>query len=122
MRLASREKAILSQWEVGAGLVPGGGPMATAGQRASGRTSNDQPSLLNVHCQEERHDQRICRDYGTRTAQRRRGCTRSLIDFYRAFNARDLDGLAANWEPGDAPSMDNPDGRHPAWLAAVKAI
>jgi len=28
MRFASREKAILSQWEVGAALVPGGGPMA----------------------------------------------------------------------------------------------
>jgi enoyl-CoA hydratase/carnithine racemase len=28
MRFASREKALLSQWEVGAGLVPGGGPMA----------------------------------------------------------------------------------------------
>ena len=28
MRFASREKAILSQWEVGAGLVPGGGLMA----------------------------------------------------------------------------------------------
>ena len=28
MRFASREKAILSQWEVSAGLVPGGGPMA----------------------------------------------------------------------------------------------
>ena len=28
MRFANREKAILSQWEVGAGLVPGGGPMA----------------------------------------------------------------------------------------------
>lgn len=28
MRFASREKAIFSQWEVGAGLVPGGGPMA----------------------------------------------------------------------------------------------
>src|SRR6201981_873598 len=28
MRCASREKAILSQFEVGAGLVPGGGPMA----------------------------------------------------------------------------------------------
>jgi enoyl-CoA hydratase/carnithine racemase len=28
MRFASGEKAILSQWEVGAGLVPGGGPMA----------------------------------------------------------------------------------------------
>ena len=28
MRFASREKAILSQFEVGAGLVPGGGPLA----------------------------------------------------------------------------------------------
>jgi enoyl-CoA hydratase/carnithine racemase len=28
LRFASREKAILSQWEVGAALVPGGGPMA----------------------------------------------------------------------------------------------
>ena len=28
MRFASRENAILSQWEVGCGLVPGGGPMA----------------------------------------------------------------------------------------------
>jgi hypothetical protein len=34
----------------------------------------------------------------------------ALIDFYRAFNARDVDGLAANWEQGDAPSMDNPMG------------
>jgi enoyl-CoA hydratase/carnithine racemase len=28
MRFASREKAVLSQWEVGAGFAPGGGPMA----------------------------------------------------------------------------------------------
>lgn len=42
MRLASREKAILS--EVGAGLVPGGGPMATAASEHQERTSNDQPS------------------------------------------------------------------------------
>jgi enoyl-CoA hydratase/carnithine racemase len=28
MRFASLEKAVLSQWELGAGLVPGGGPMA----------------------------------------------------------------------------------------------
>ena len=34
----------------------------------------------------------------------------ALIDFYAAFNARDIDGLAANWEQGDAPSMDNPMG------------
>ena len=34
----------------------------------------------------------------------------ALIDFYRSFNARDLDGLAANWADGDTPSMDNPIG------------
>lgn len=28
LRFASREKAILSQWEIGASLVPGGGPMS----------------------------------------------------------------------------------------------
>jgi enoyl-CoA hydratase/carnithine racemase len=28
LRYASREKAVISQWEIGAGLVPGGGPMA----------------------------------------------------------------------------------------------
>jgi enoyl-CoA hydratase/carnithine racemase len=28
MRFASREKAVLSQWEVGSSLIPGGGPMA----------------------------------------------------------------------------------------------
>jgi ketosteroid isomerase-like protein len=34
----------------------------------------------------------------------------ALIDFYRAFNAGDLEALAANWAEGDAPSMDNPIG------------
>jgi hypothetical protein len=34
----------------------------------------------------------------------------ALIGFYRAFNARDLEGLEGNWEQGDAPSMDNPMG------------
>ena len=34
----------------------------------------------------------------------------ALIDFYRCFNAKDLDGLAAIWVAGDAPSMDNPIG------------
>ena len=29
----------------------------------------------------------------------------ALIEFYKAFNGRDLEGLAANWEQGDAPSM-----------------
>jgi hypothetical protein len=34
----------------------------------------------------------------------------ALVDFYRAFNAGDLNGLAANWADGDTPSMDNPIG------------
>jgi ketosteroid isomerase-like protein len=38
------------------------------------------------------------------------GALDALIGFYRAFNSRDLDGLAANWAEGDAPSMDNPIG------------
>jgi hypothetical protein len=42
MRFASREKAVLSQWEVGAGLVPGGGPMARL-PRLIGRGVNSLP-------------------------------------------------------------------------------
>lgn len=38
------------------------------------------------------------------------GAVDSLIDFYRAFNDRDLDALAANWAEGETPSMSNPIG------------
>lgn len=38
------------------------------------------------------------------------GALDALIGFYRAFNGRDLAGLAANWAEGDLPSMDNPIG------------
>lgn len=34
----------------------------------------------------------------------------ALIEFYHAFNTRDLDALARNWEEGEEPSMDNPIG------------
>jgi len=34
----------------------------------------------------------------------------ALIDFYRAFNRRDLDALEHHWAGGAAPSMDNPIG------------
>ena len=34
----------------------------------------------------------------------------ALIDFYRSFNASDLNALAANWAEGEVPSMDNPIG------------
>lgn len=36
--------------------------------------------------------------------------TDALIEFYRAFNARDLEALERNWASGQAPSMDNPIG------------
>ena len=38
------------------------------------------------------------------------GALDALIDFYRSFNASDLNALAANWADGEAPSMDNPIG------------
>jgi enoyl-CoA hydratase/carnithine racemase len=55
MRFASREKAIISQFEVGAGFAPGGGPMARlprmVGRRKSSQCQTTQfilspPSLL----------------------------------------------------------------------------
>ena len=50
-------------------------------------------------------------DITGREAQSGRGdALDALIEFYKAFNARDLDGLATNWERGDVPSMDNPMG------------
>lgn len=45
----------------------------------------------------------------------------ALIAFYRAFNAGDLDGLAANWAQGDAPSMDNPIGGIRRGWPAIRA-
>ena len=50
----------------------------------------------------------------------------ALVGFYRAFNAGDLDALAANWAPGERPSMDNPIGGirrgWPAIRAAYQAL
>jgi hypothetical protein len=34
----------------------------------------------------------------------------ALIEFYRAFNSADLQGLRAVWLDGSTPSMDNPIG------------
>ena len=47
---------------------------------------------------------------GTETQPSDGSALGALINFYRAFNARDLDGLAANWADGETPSMDNPIG------------
>ncbi len=47
---------------------------------------------------------------GTETPRGDGGLLDALIGFYRAFNARDMAGLAANWAEGEAPSMDNPIG------------
>ncbi len=34
----------------------------------------------------------------------------ALSEFYRAFNGRDMDAVATNWEDGDDIAMDNPLG------------
>lgn len=47
---------------------------------------------------------------GTETQARDGGPLDALIGFYRAFNCGDVDGLAASWAEGEAPSMDNPIG------------
>ena len=40
----------------------------------------------------------------------RTGDGSALVEFYRGFNTRDIDALAANWAEGSEPSMDNPIG------------
>jgi hypothetical protein len=42
----------------------------------------------------------------------------TLIGFYRAFNARDFEGLVANWAEGDLSNVDNPiSGIRGGWAA-----
>src|SRR5437016_2075017 len=55
------------------------------------------------------HDGTISEITGTETRAKDGGPLDALIEFYRAFNAGDLDALAANWAD-DTPSMDNPIG------------
>ena len=51
------------------------------------------------------------------------GALDALIDFYRSFNASDLNALAANWADGEAPSMDNPiGGIRRGWPAIRKVM
>ena len=47
---------------------------------------------------------------GSEIQSERHSALDALIEFYRAFNARDLAALAQNWAEGPAPSMDNPIG------------
>src|SRR2546425_10264344 len=51
------------------------------------------------------HDGTISEITGTETRAKDGSPLDALIEFYRAFNAGDLDALAANWADGDAPSM-----------------
>src|SRR2546425_9391435 len=49
------------------------------------------------------HDGTISEITGTETRAKDGSPLDALIEFYRAFNAGDLDALAANWADGDAP-------------------
>jgi ketosteroid isomerase-like protein len=45
-----------------------------------------------------------------------------VAQFYRAFNGRDLAGLAASWEPSEEAVMDNPVGGIARGWEAIRAI
>lgn len=47
---------------------------------------------------------------GTETKSGENSPIDALIEFYRAFNAGDMDGLKNIWVDGEEPSMDNPVG------------
>ena len=58
---------------------------------------------------------------------RERGCEGSspvaaLIDFYRAFNERDLAGMELNWASTEDASMDNPLGGIKRGWPEIKAV
>lgn len=46
----------------------------------------------------------------------------ALVHFYRAFNARDLDGVAANWEQAPTIAMDNPLGGIKRGWAEIRSV
>ncbi len=46
----------------------------------------------------------------------------ALADFYRAFNGRDLDGLAANWLGHEDVVMDNPIGGITRGWDAIRGV
>jgi SnoaL-like domain len=46
----------------------------------------------------------------------------ALMDFYRAFNGRDLAGLEKNWMDGEQPVMDNPIGDITRGWPAIRAV
>ncbi|MDW9413959.1 hypothetical protein GOB15_05715 [Sinorhizobium meliloti] len=47
---------------------------------------------------------------GSETGPGDGSATDALIEFYRAFNAANLEALEAVWSEGEAPSMNNPIG------------
>ena len=117
MRFASREKAILSQWEVGAGLVPGGGPMARL-PRLMGRGR-----ALEVLLGADGIDGDLAQTYGY--------VNRSLPDaeldhFVDALARRiasfDKQAIAATKRLVDTASLPSDEEIAPEWTALMAAI
>jgi len=117
MRFASREKAILSQWEVGAGLVPGGGPMARL-PRLMGRGR-----ALEVLLGADDIDGDLAQTYGY--------VNRSLPDaeldhFVDALARRiasfDKQAIAATKRLVDTASLPSDEEIAPEWTALMAAI
>ena len=75
MRFASSEKAILSQFEVGAGIVPGGGPMARLPRligrgRALGRWVGNPHCIVRQAGDQRDEAVRRCRQFAARLRDR----------------------------------------------------
>lgn len=117
IRFASREKAVLSQWEVGAGLVPGGGPMARL-PRLMGRGR-----ALEVLLGAEDIDGDLARLYGYVNRSLR---DRELDDFVDAFAKRiasfDKQAIAETKHLVDVASLPPDAEIAPEWDAFLSSV
>lgn len=117
IRFASREKAVLSQWEVGAGLVPGGGPMARL-PRLMGRGR-----ALEVLLGAEDIDGDLAQLYGYVNRSLR---DRELDDFVDAFAKRiasfDKQAIAETKHLVDVASLPPDAEIAPEWDAFLSSV
>lgn len=117
IRFASCEKAVLSQWEVGAGLVPGGGPMARL-PRLMGRGR-----ALEVLLGAEDIDGDLAQLYGYVNCSLR---DRELDDFVDAFAKRiasfDKQAIAETKHLVDVASLPPDAEIAPEWDAFLSSV
>ncbi len=117
MRFASREKAILSQWEVGAGLVPGGGPIARL-PRLMGRGR-----ALEVLLGADDIDGELAERYGYVNRSLPHAELDSFVDALAMRIASfDKDAIANTKHLADVASLPSDDEIRPEWGAFMASL